>query len=88
MIWGEKMETNKNTDINRDLKQMNPNQESYENLSDRRSKPPVGRPPKKFNIFNIIIIIFLINFLFNFLFSNRIETDMQNSPVEWLHNTV
>ena len=54
--------------------------------SDRRGRdndpsgkkgPPSGNAPKKFNIFHILIVIFIINFILNILFAGRLSSGSQ-----------
>lgn len=71
------MEPNQNTDTHKDINQVNPYQADHENPPGRGGGPPAGRPPKKFNIFNMLIVIFLINFLLNFLFASNVVTGLQ-----------
>jgi cell division protease FtsH len=59
------MEPNKNTGMDNGLNEVNPYQEDHETPPDRRNGPPAWKSPQKFNLFNIIIVIFLINFVMN-----------------------
>jgi cell division protease FtsH len=71
------MKPNKNTDMDNGLNEVNPYQEDHGIPPGRGGGPPVGKSPKKFNPFHIIIVIFLINFLLNFLFSSMSGSGLQ-----------
>jgi len=61
------METNGKKSTNDALNQMNPNQIGSNNLSGQSGGGINGKIPNgKFNIFNIIAVVFLINFVLNF----------------------
>jgi len=63
--------------MNNELNQMNPQQTGQNNPFGETDRPSAGKSPKRFNFFNIIIVIFLINFVLNFLFANMSGTGTQ-----------
>ncbi len=66
------MEANKNTDKKDKLNRTNPYQNRQDGPYGGNGTPPVGgKAPKKFNLFNIICVIFLINFMLNLLFGGQ-----------------
>jgi len=59
------------------LNQMNPQKSGQDGGPGAEGGPAAGKTPKKLNIFNIIIVIFLINIVLNFIAVNMSGTGMQ-----------
>jgi cell division protease FtsH len=83
-----KMEPKNNNDSDRDINQntpeiknelnrMNPLKPDKDGPPGGGKGPPAGKAPKSFNIFHILIVIFLVNFLLNILFLGTSGGGMQ-----------
>ena len=58
-----------NSDIpGNDLNQANPNQTGQNNAAPGKGGPSAGKAPKQFNMFNMVVVMFLINFVLNMMF--------------------
>jgi len=75
---------NKNTDMKNELNRTNPFSQDKKGTpggggggSSGGGGPSAGKTPGKFNIFHVLIIIFLLNFLLNILFSGTLDTGWQ-----------
>ena len=71
------MEPNKQTDENNALHETNPYQKGEENLPGGNYGQPAGNAPKRGNIFNILMIVFLFTFLMNLFLANRTGSAVQ-----------
>ena len=78
------MSANEKNDIGNDLSQMNPNASGQSGSPYTDGGQSAGRDPKKFNMFNVVTIIFLINFAFN-LFWGSSQTEWQIEYSQFIH---
>lgn len=71
------MEDNKTPETKKNLNEINPGGSANHNTPDRRGKGiPPGGAPRGYNIFHIILVIFLITFALNILFGTLLHRNV------------